>query len=366
MSTIEYKNVKKSYGPVHIIHNFDISIDSGEFIVLVGPSGCGKSTLMRMLAGLESISSGEILIDGKVINNIEPKDRGIGFVFQDYALYPHMSVRQNMSFALENAKMSASEIEERVNEAADFLQLSQLLERYPKELSGGQQQRVALGRAIVRRPKVFLMDEPLSNLDAKLRFHMRRLIKRIQQKFDITCLYVTHDQEEAMALGDRIVVLEGGYAQQIGKPYELFKNPVNQFVAGFIGLPAMSFLEVAVSGTSNEIQLTNTDIDIPIRIPKHVELLQRYIGKSINLGIRSDSVKHNIEHTGQIKGEIELIEIMGAESLVFMKTGSNEFSVRLETASLEKAGDKVGGNITLDIIEEKIHVFDLDTQSCLF
>ena len=366
MSTIEYRNVKKSYGDTHIIHDFNISISTGEFIVLVGPSGCGKSTLMRMLAGLESITAGEILIDGVVVNKLEPKERGIGFVFQDYALYPHMTVSQNMSFALENARVAKDEIKARVAEAADFLQISDLLARYPKELSGGQQQRVALGRAIVRRPKVFLMDEPLSNLDAKLRFHMRRLIKKIQAKFGITCLYVTHDQEEAMALGDRIVVLADGYAQQIGKPYDLFKTPNNQFVAGFIGLPAMSFLAVKVEDRNGATWLTNTDIEIPIKVAKHQSALAPYSGKTVNLGIRSDSIVHNTAHQGQIKGSIELIEIMGAESLVFMQTGNNEFSVRLETAGLEQAKEQVGGTITLDINEAKIHVFDPASEQCLF
>lgn len=365
MSKIEFKNLKKHYELAPVIHNFNIEIENGEFVVLVGPSGCGKSTLLRTLAGLETITEGELLIDGVVVNKMEPKARGIGFVFQDYALYPHFTVRQNMSFALENSKVSKKEITSRVSEAAESLRLSPLLDRYPRELSGGQQQRVALGRALVRRPKVFLMDEPLSNLDAKLRFEMRRLIKIIQKKYGITTLYVTHDQEEAMAMGDRIVVLNKGVAQQIASPFELFKSPANKFVAGFIGLPAMSFLTVNVTQEKGGLLLNAKNINIPIELEKHKTIIQPYVGKPLHLGIRSNSVQHNQKEGGHLKGSIELIEIMGAESLVFITCGENSFSVRIPSESIASTKDAMGDEISLDIIEEKIHLFDTETEACL-
>src|SRR5713226_5661875 len=242
MASVELKQVRKSFGSTQVVHGVDISIADGEFCVLVGPSGCGKSTLLRMLAGLEEITHGEISIGGKVVNRVPPKERDIAMVFQNYALYPHMTVRDNMSFALMLAKQSKDEISARVKKAADILGLDQLLDRYPRQLSGGQRQRVAMGRAIVRDPQVFLFDEPLSNLDAKLRVQMRTEIKELHQRLKTTSIYVTHDQIEAMTMADTIVVMNGGRVEQIGTPLDLYDEPANLFVAGFIGSPAMNFL----------------------------------------------------------------------------------------------------------------------------
>ena len=243
MASVQFSNIHKSYGSTEVLKNINISVEDGEFLVLVGPSGCGKSTLLRCLAGLESITSGEILIGGQEVNNLPPRDRDVAMVFQSYALYPHMTVRENMGFALKMRKQPKAEIDSAVVRAAEMLDLGPLLERYPKELSGGQRQRVAMGRAIVRRPKVFLFDEPLSNLDAKLRNQLRVELKKLHQQLKTTMVYVTHDQVEAMTLADRIAVLHAGNLQQLGSPAELYHNPANRFVAGFIGTPAMCFLE---------------------------------------------------------------------------------------------------------------------------
>src|SRR5215475_8012432 len=242
MASVEISNVRKSFGSLEVIHGVSIDVEDGEFVILVGPSGCGKSTLLRMVAGLESVTSGELLIDGRVVNDVAPKERDIAMVFQNYALYPQMTVAKNMSFSLELARRPKSEIAEKVNKAADILGLTPLLERYPRQLSGGQRQRVAMGRAIVRDPAVFLFDEPLSNLDAKLRVQMRAEIKGLQQRLESTTLYVTHDQIEAMTMADKIVVLHDGLVEQIGAPLDLYDRPENLFVAGFIGSPAMNFL----------------------------------------------------------------------------------------------------------------------------
>ncbi len=365
MSQIEFKNVKKNYGDVNVIHEFNMEIEKGEFVVFVGPSGCGKSTLLRSFAGLETITAGECIVDGVVVNDLEPKARQTAFVFQDYALYPHLTVEQNLSFALENLKVGKADIKRRVDESADLLHLTPLMARYPRELSGGQQQRVALGRAIVRRPNIFLMDEPLSNLDAKLRFEMRRQIKKIQKNFGITTMYVTHDQEEAMAMGDRIVVLDKGIAQQIGTPYELFKNPVNKFVAGFIGIPAMAFMNVDVKEKDGGIYLNADNIQVKIKQAENSAKLKSYIGKTVSLGVRSDSVELSGDGkgSGEVTGDIDLIEIMGAESLVFISTcADNSFSVRIDTDSALQLDKR----IALNIIEDKIHLFDSDTELCIF
>ena len=248
MASVEVSNVRKSFGSSEVIHGISIDVEDGEFVILVGPSGCGKSTLLRMIAGLESISSGELRIDGRIVNNVPPKERDIAMVFQNYALYPQMTVGKNMSFSLELARRPKEEIAEKVGKAADILGLKPLLERYPRQLSGGQRQRVAMGRAIVRDPAVFLFDEPLSNLDAKLRVQMRAEIKALQQRLESTTLYVTHDQIEAMTMADKIVVLNDGAVEQIGSPLELYDRPANLFVAGFIGSPAMNFIKARLEG----------------------------------------------------------------------------------------------------------------------
>jgi len=289
MATVTLEDVKKSYGKTDVIHDVDVNIADGEFIVIVGPSGCGKSTLLRMVAGLESITSGEIRIDGRRVNEVEPMDRDIAMVFQNYALYPHMSVFDNMAYGLKIAKRPKAEIAERVAEAARLLQLEPYLQRRPRELSGGQRQRVAMGRAIVRKPAVFLFDEPLSNLDAKLRVQMRLEIKALQRKLGVTALYVTHDQIEAMTMADRIIVMNAGVADQIGAPLEVYANPWTAFVAGFIGSPPTNFIDAALFGQSDGAG------QIGLR-PEHVHMAEK----------------------GRLEATVGSIEALGAETLIHL------------------------------------------------
>lgn len=293
MATVSLKNVKKSYGKTEVIHGVDISIDDGEFIVIVGPSGCGKSTLLRMVAGLETITSGEVHIGGKCVNAMEPMDRDIAMVFQNYALYPHMSVFDNMAYGLKIAKVPRAEIEARVANAAGILQLEPYLHRKPRELSGGQRQRVAMGRAIVRKPSVFLFDEPLSNLDAKLRVQMRLEIKALQRDLGVTSLYVTHDQVEAMTLADRMIVMNNGVADQIGRPLEVYADPATDFVAGFIGSPPTNFLQADRLG-------------------------QRALGLA-KIGIRPEHIRLTKPDDGEYSGSVIYAEPLGAETLVHLK-----------------------------------------------
>src|ERR1700677_2968484 len=287
MASVEVSNVRKSFGSFEVIHGVSISVDDGEFVILVGPSGCGKSTLLRMIAGLESITSGELRIDGRLVNDVPPKERDIAMVFQNYALYPQMTVAKNMSFSLELARRPKDEIVEKVGKAADILGLKPLLERYPRQLSGGQRQRVAMGRAIVRDPKVFLFDEPLSNLDAKLRVQMRVEIKKVHQKVRTTTVYVTHDQVEAMTLADRVVVMNKGRIEQIGTPNDLYHHPATRFVAGFIGSPAMNFMPCQiVEGSGGGIAVhVNEQILLPVP-PARVERYRPFKGKSMVFGMR--------------------------------------------------------------------------------
>jgi multiple sugar transport system ATP-binding protein len=285
MASVEVSNVRKSFGSFEVIHGVSISVEDGEFVILVGPSGCGKSTLLRMVAGLESVSSGELRIDGRVVNDVPPKERDIAMVFQNYALYPQMTVAKNMSFSLELARRPKDEIVEKVNQAADILGLKPLLERYPRQLSGGQRQRVAMGRAIVRDPAVFLFDEPLSNLDAKLRVQMRAEIKALQQRLQSTTLYVTHDQIEAMTMADRIVVLHEGAVEQIGTPLELYDRPANLFVAGFIGSPAMNFIKARLEAGQPPTLVTALGVKVPLATaPRAVP------GSEIIMGVRPEHV----------------------------------------------------------------------------
>ena len=303
MSTIKIEQIKKSYESTQVIHGIDIEINHGEFIVLVGPSGCGKSTLLRMVAGLETITEGIVKIDDEVVNDLEPKDRGIAMVFQNYALYPHMSVYDNMAYGLKLMKLPKAEIEERVQQVAELLQIEDFLERRPSNLSGGQRQRVAMGRAIVRKPKVFLFDEPLSNLDAKLRVQMRMQIKTLQRNLNVTTLYVTHDQVEAMTMADRLVVLKDGVAAQIGTPMEIYDNPLTQFVAGFIGSPAMNFIDCEV--TDQHILIAGQTLTRPAHITVRGKLV---------LGVRPE---HFIESQSVgLQGKVEMIEKLGASILL--------------------------------------------------
>ncbi len=293
MATVTLKNLRKSYGTTEVIHGVDIDIVDGEFIVIVGPSGCGKSTLLRMVAGLETVTSGEVMIDDRVVNEVEPMDRDIAMVFQNYALYPHMSVFENMAYGLKIAKVPADEIEKRVANAAEILQLEPYLRRKPRELSGGQRQRVAMGRAIVRKPSVFLFDEPLSNLDAKLRVQMRLEIKALQRDLGVTSLYVTHDQVEAMTLADRMIVMNGGVADQIGRPLEVYADPATEFVAGFIGSPPTNFLSA--------------------------DRLGRRAPDGAKIGIRPEHIRLVPESGAPNAGVIAYAEPLGAETLVHLK-----------------------------------------------
>lgn len=304
MAEITLKNLIKSYGNVEVLHHIDAQINDGEFVVIVGPSGCGKSTLLRMIAGLETVTSGDVHIQGKRVNDLEPAERDIAMVFQNYALYPHMNVRENMAYGLKIRKLSPDEINARVEKAAEILEIKEFLDRKPKQLSGGQRQRVAMGRAIVREPAVFLFDEPLSNLDAKLRVQMRLEIRKLQKRLGVTSIFVTHDQVEAMTLGDRLMVLNGGYTEQFGTPIELYKKPASMFVAGFIGSPSMNFIPVQKT-TQKSITLNNgTVLDITHKCPK----------EKIVFGIRPE---HLIPHkSGKIALRVSMTEHLGDNTLV--------------------------------------------------
>ncbi|MEM8651002.1 MAG: sn-glycerol-3-phosphate ABC transporter ATP-binding protein UgpC [Pseudomonadota bacterium] len=346
MAKLTLKEVKKSFGKTEVIHGVSIDVDDGEFIVIVGPSGCGKSTLLRMVAGLEAITDGEIDINGVTVNDKEPMDRDIAMVFQNYALYPHMSVRQNMAYGLKIAKVPQPQIEEKVAEAAKLLQLEPYLDRKPRQLSGGQRQRVAMGRAIVREPAVFLFDEPLSNLDAKLRVQMRLEIKQLQTNLGVTSLYVTHDQVEAMTMADRMIVMNGGIAEQIGTPLEVYEKPRTVFAAQFIGSPAMNILNGQIWGKN--IKLTNgasvsTDFE--------------HEGDVI-IGIRPEHVVP--EQNGPLKLEVSLIEPLGANTLYHSKLSDTDdaFTVNLAGGQLDMGG---ANSLSVGVKTEDIHLFDPQT-----
>jgi multiple sugar transport system ATP-binding protein len=317
MATVQIRDVRKAFGTAQVIHGVSIDIADGEFVILVGPSGCGKSTLLRMIAGLETISAGEIRIGNRVVNDVPPKERDIAMVFQNYALYPHMTVAENMAFSLKLRKAPKAEIEKRVGRAAEILGLKPLLERYPRQLSGGQRQRVAMGRAIVRDPQVFLFDEPLSNLDAKLRVQMRTEIKELHQRLKTTTVYVTHDQIEAMTMADKIVVMHDGIVEQMGAPLDLYDRPANLFVAGFIGSPAMNFLngKVAVNGSASFV--TDTGIKLPLAgAPSGAD------GRPAIYGIRPEHFV--IDSSIGIPAEISVVEPTGSETQVFAKVGGQD------------------------------------------
>ncbi|MBQ9246144.1 sn-glycerol-3-phosphate ABC transporter ATP-binding protein UgpC [bacterium] len=321
MAQVELKNITKIYDKKKIIDNVSLTVEDKEFLVLVGSSGCGKSTLLRMIAGLEDITEGEILIDNKVVNNVHPKERDIAFVFQNYALYPHMSVYENMAFPLKMRKMSKKDIDEKVKEAAEILNLTELLQRKPKQLSGGQRQRVALGRAIVRKPKVFLMDEPLSNLDAKLRVQMRAEIKKLHQKLQTTFIYVTHDQTEALTMGDRIAVIEKGIIQQTGAPIEVYNNPVNKFVGGFLGSPSMNFIPSKIDSG----KLTINDISLELNEDQRNKLGNR---NEIIIGIRPEHF-NVINSNFEFNANIDISEMLGNEQIVYFTANGNNCSAAL-------------------------------------
>ena len=349
------------------VHDFNLEIKDNEFIVLVGPSGCGKSTTLRMIAGLEEISGGELYIDGKLMNDIPPKDRDIAMVFQNYALYPHMTVYENMAFGLKLRHVDPQEIDRKVKEAAEILDITQYLDRKPKALSGGQRQRVAIGRAIVRSPKVFLMDEPLSNLDAKLRNQMRAEIIKLRQRIDTTFIYVTHDQTEAMTMGDRIVVMKDGMIQQVDTPQNLYDYPCNIFVAGFIGSPQMNFLDGTLqkSGDQYTVDLAGTTIPLPKEKTADGKL-DAYVGKTLKVGIRPEDIKDDEEFlekhsTSHLNAEVEVSELMGAEIYLYLTYQGQNLMARVAPTSKSRRGDK----IVVAMDTNKIHLFDPESEKTL-
>ena len=355
MATLSFRNVKKTYaGNVNVIHGINLEVQDGELIVIVGPSGCGKSTLMRMVAGLETITDGEILIDGKVVNKLEPAERDIAMVFQNYALYPHMSVFDNMAYGLKIRKIPSDEIRTRVTEAARILELENLLERRPRQLSGGQRQRVAMGRAIVREPKVFLFDEPLSNLDAKLRVSMRLEILKLHRRLNTTSLYVTHDQVEAMTLAHRMIVMNQGLPEQIGTPAEVFERPASTFVASFIGSPPMNLMTVNVSAGGKVQTSDGAELDIsPQPVPKAVH------GQQVILGMRPE---HLVLHGHGITASIDMVETLGSEQLVHCRCGSDTIVVRCATRRASEKQFTPGEHITLGTDPHyAVHWFDVTT-----
>lgn len=366
MANLSLKNVYKIYpGNVTAVKEFNLEIEDKEFIILVGPSGCGKSTTLRMIAGLEEISDGEVYIGDKLVNDIPPKDRDIAMVFQNYALYPHMSVYENMAFGLKLRKVSKAEIDKKVKEAAEILSIVNLLDRKPKALSGGQRQRVALGRAIVREPKVFLMDEPLSNLDAKLRVQMRTEILKLHQKLQTTFIYVTHDQTEAMTMGTRIVVMKDGIIQQVDTPKNLYNEPDNMFVAGFIGSPQMNFIDVQVAEKDNEVVLLLKDGSILNISDEQKNTLKNkgYINKKMVLGIRPEhlhdaGVDSLNSKYNEIKTTVEVTELMGAELYIHAAIASTPVIARVSGQSQVRFNDQV----KLQFHYDKMHLFDKETE----
>ncbi|MBM7833677.1 ABC transporter ATP-binding protein [Clostridium sardiniense] len=367
MAGLVLKNIDKVYdNGFKAVNNFNLNIEDKEFIVFVGPSGCGKSTTLRMIAGLEEISGGELYIGNTLVNDVAPKDRDIAMVFQNYALYPHMTVYENMSFGLRLKKMPKDEIDKKVKEAAKILDITHLLDRKPKALSGGQRQRVAMGRAIVRHPKVFLMDEPLSNLDAKLRVQMRIEISKLYNDLETTFIYVTHDQTEAMTLGTRIVVMKDGIIQQVDTPKEIYENPVNMFVASFIGSPQMNFLYGSIDNKNDNYTIKIFENNIPIPKDK-INLLNKSKGKDIILGIRPENIfiTDNIptdKNMVKFTGTVDILENLGSETYIHLKKEDRHIIIKAAGALSYNNGDKI--TFAFDI--NKIHVFDKESQDTIF
>ena len=365
MATVSLKNVKKIYdNKVTAVHDFNLEIADKEFIVLVGPSGCGKSTTLRMIAGLEDISEGDLVIGGKRMNDVEPKDRDIAMVFQSYALYPHMTVYENMAFALKLRKVPKEEIDKKVREAAEILDITQYLDRKPKALSGGQRQRVAIGRAIVRSPKVLLMDEPLSNLDAKLRNQMRAEIIKLREKIDTTFIYVTHDQVEAMTLGDRIVIMRDGYIQQIGTPQEVFNHPANLFVAGFIGSPQMNFFEnCQLTKTADSYTLTVMGETVTLTAEQSAKLAAAGIeSRSVTAGVRP--VHISLGESG-IPAEVDVSELMGSELHLHLAANGQDVVAVIPTANIDPMAYARHTAVKFGFDAKLVHLFDADSEKNL-
>lgn len=378
MANVQFNNVVKMYGNVQAVSDLNLEVKDKEFMVLVGPSGCGKSTALRMIAGLEEISQGTISIGERVVNNVAPKDRDIAMVFQNYALYPHMNVFDNMGFALKLRRMPSEQIKTRVEAVADSLGIKHLLARKPRQLSGGQRQRVALGRAIVREPQVFLMDEPLSNLDAKMRVQTRAEINKLHQRLQTTTVYVTHDQVEAMTMGDRIAVMKDGLLQQVDTPRNIFNNPVNMFVAGFIGTPPMNINSMRVSREGEELYLTTAstgaDSEIKLRVPTRFRKnIEPYIGKDVMFGLRPQDI-HDARYAHSmadedddpqdfvtVRSQVDVVEPMGSEINLYILVGQHSFISRVDARTEVSPGQSFDAAFNMD----KMHVFDPETQASL-
>ncbi len=365
MASVTYRNIYKRWTDFTAVNNLNIEIQDKEFLVLVGPSGCGKSTALRLLAGLEEVSEGEILIGDRVVNDVPPKDRDIAMVFQSYALYPHMSVYDNMAFGLKLRKMPKDVIDRKVQDAADILGIKHLLDRKPKALSGGQRQRVALGRAIVRDPAVFLMDEPLSNLDAKLRVQTRAEISRLHKSLGTTFIYVTHDQVEALTMADRIAVMRDGVLQQLDTPQQLYDHPRNVFVAGFIGSPSMNFFDATVTGTKDEMYIDTGGFRVRVK-SAHINVLAPYLGKKIIFGIRPEDI-HAAQYVPSavqgetIKGKVDVMELMGNEIFLYVDANGSSFIARIDPRARAASGEEVDMVINM----ANIHAFDPQTEAAI-
>lgn len=354
MANVSLRDIFKSFGKTEVIHGISFDIDDGEFIVLLGPSGCGKSTVLRMIAGLETITNGEIAIDGQIVNRLEPADRDIAMVFQNYALYPHMSVFKNMAYGLKIRRMPKAEIEKRVGAAAEILELTEFLNRKPRQLSGGQRQRVAMGRCIVREPKVFLFDEPLSNLDAKLRVQMRLELRNLHERLKVTSIYVTHDQVEAMTLGNRLVVINDGYAEQIGSPLGVYEKPATKFVAGFIGSPAMNFLDARISTDGQCVEIPG---DICLALGDERMLGQG--GKKVTIGIRPEHFELADDGADTIQLVVDHVELLGADTLVYGHFSKDKNLLTIRLPYIHHFDRKTV--LPLSVSPEKIHIFDRKT-----
>ncbi len=369
MAEVRLRNLSKRFGQTEAVKGIDLEVRDGEFLVLVGPSGCGKTTVLRMIAGLEEPTTGEIIIGGRCVNELSPKDRNIAMVFQNYALYPHMTVYDNMAFSLRLSRVPASEIDRRVHEAARMLGIEELLDRKPGQLSGGQRQRVAVGRAVVREPAVFLMDEPLSNLDAKLRLQTRAELIKLHQRLGITTIYVTHDQVEAMTMGDRIAVMRHGLVQQCATPQELFDHPANRFVAGFIGSPPMNFIAATLAERDDALW-----VDAPpvyLRLPAELaaaEGVRARVGGPVVFGVRPTDI-HDASLPGPVTPDegntvntvVEVVEPMGAESLVYLRTGDHSLVASLDSATHATEGQELRVALNLS----RAHLFDADTDETI-
>ena len=351
MANVILREVHKTFGKTEVVHGISCEITEGEFIVILGPSGCGKSTVLRMIAGLEVITKGQVLIDGQVVNGLEPADRDIAMVFQNYALYPHMTVYKNMAYGLKIRRMPKAEIDKRVRNAAKILELTEFLDRKPRQLSGGQRQRVAMGRCIVREPKVFLFDEPLSNLDAKLRVQMRLELRNLHENLGITSVYVTHDQVEAMTLGDRLIIMDDGYVEQIGSPLDVYERPGTLFVAGFIGSPSMNFLDARLSDDGRQVTLAgSTPLPLPVKgLPSHG-------GQEVILGIRPEHFEQVKEGDATMNLTVDHVEVLGADTLVYGHFGEDKTSLTVRLPDVHHFEKNTV--LPLFVASQKLHIFD--------